>query len=251
MIFTNFIGVIGYGRMGRRIVNTLSSSRSNVVICFLNPDSPKLSLNYKELNDRCDDNVIFTKTPAHVFNMVDELIVAVRPDQLETVAERYSTYLNHDNWLISVAAGVKRQKLIELFPKVPSSQIIRIMPNIYVNSGSYVPYLSQPDNVHVHRKIMDLFGDRGVPIASEDDFEKYTKINGCTPALVAWLYQQFLRQNPPCELKGMTSAMISHNFCLTLKDLLRRDPQEIIDEVASPGGVTRASIDKLTESGGI
>lgn len=265
------VGIVGYGRMGRLIAQRLLND-GKAVSCLL-PTHPLLIE-----NPRCDDvtkhptGITFHRKPESFFSETETVILAIRPAHLEDLVKYTGSYVRSYHSIVSIMASTPTSTLKSAFPR---AHVTRIMPNIYINNRvSYIPYYHESNrNMSLVTK---LFKDnRLIKLEEEEHLDGFTKINSCSPALFSWMFQELsnviekytltgedcercVNVNIECDgscehqrhvankhIREETRRALLNALYLTAQDLERRHPQAIIDEVASPGGVTRASIDKL------
>lgn len=261
------VGIVGYGRMGGLIAKRLINDGKEVS-CLL-PTHPLLME-----SPRCDDirkspsGITFYRKPEAFFSETDIVVLAVRPAHLEQLAVCAAKYVRSYHSLISIMASTSTTSLKKIFPH---ANITRIMPNIYIdNKVSYIPYFHESERSKtLVSKVFE--GNRLIKLETESLIDGYTKINGCSPAMFSWMFQELsnvmdqyeiladecdvckdpkAQCNGSCEFfmketrKEARQALLNVLY-LTAQDLANRHPQTIINEVASPGGVTRATLDKL------
>lgn len=265
------VGIIGYGRMGGLIAQRLLNDGKSVS-CLL-PTHPVLME-----SQRCDDvvthpmGITFYRKPEPFFSENETIILAIRPAHLEHLVVCAGSYVRSYHSIVSIMASTTTSTLKEAFPR---AHITRIMPNIYINNRvSYIPYFHESNrNMNLTTKLFN--GNRLIRLDEEEHLDGFTKINSCSPALFSWMFQELsnviekytltstdctrcVNVNIECDgscehqryvtnkhMREETRRALLNALYLTAQDLENRHPQAIIDEVASPGGVTRASIDKL------
>jgi pyrroline-5-carboxylate reductase len=177
----------------------------------------------------------------------DAVILAVKPNALEIVAEKLD---GEASAIASVLGATSVARLRELFPGVP---VVRTMPTVATEIGEGVICHAPltPDDGDVGKRLVNLFGQLGHMAEVPDDLmDAATAVMGCSPAYLAVVVQNLAEAGTAAGLDSdQAYELVLETFAGTI-DLLRRyDPIEVRGAVASPGGSTEAGLESLADNG--
>lgn len=218
------LGLVGYGRLGHKIVNNLRETNSLIIGVRSSSkfDNPNLSftLELSNLTENCSD-----------------IILSLKKSSLKDL----SPIKSYSGNIISTMANVEHSELYHYFP---NSRVIRIMPNIYLDNITFLSRTSDDEKIvkriFPHAKL--------TPVKTCNQFEITTIVNGCGPALFSWMYRELYnygsRETDPEYIKRLLLDVIEN----THLHLHLEDPQNIINDVSSPGGLTEELIARLDKS---
>lgn len=182
--------------------------------------------------------------------MSDIVIIAIKPQIFAKVLLPLQSILS-ESLLLSIAAG----KTINEIQKYTANnrRIVRIMPNIGMSIGQsanllYTDKITESDKVLVE-SLLESTGKQ-YWLDSELEIDKLTPITGCAPAFYYKLSMELVN----CGVE----AGFSHDLVMKLvSDTFRasasyssndQEFKNLIDDVASKGGVTRAALEVMNSS---
>jgi pyrroline-5-carboxylate reductase len=249
------LGLIGYGRLGQKIVRNVNSDLSVMVGINQNSSttSQKKTLlchkesftqNKNKQSGVCepremDEKAKITYT-SDLFKLgcsCSDIIFSLKRSSLNDL-KVINSYRGN---IISAMAGVNRSELCLRFPQ---AKVIQIMPNIYMDN---ITYLNNDENdYHVIKKIFPR--SRLISVSTSKQLEVTTIVHGCSPALFSWLFQELYEYGRQTNDPVYTKQMILDVMESTFRELHYEDPQNIIDTVTSPNGITEKLIKKLKHS---
>ena len=182
----------------------------------------------------------------------DIIILAVRPQNLDKLAKEIHTHLHKKKLLISILAGVTRDKLRNYFPDIP---ILRVMPNIAVETGSgVIGIVESPDITPDLKKLIDeIFKPLGILYwLPEDKMNALSALTGSGPAFACIMIESMIDAAihmgfKPEEGRHLTLEMLA-GVVKMLKET-NKHPAEVKWEVTSPAGITIAGIRCLEKNG--
>jgi pyrroline-5-carboxylate reductase len=178
------------------------------------------------------------------------VVLAVRPPDVAGVLSGIGPFLG-DRALVSVAAGVRVERLLESLPQ--GARAGRVMPNVAVAVGRGVLLLAEGTLGERLESVETLFALSGsvVPVA-EELFDEATAVSGCGPGFVALFAEALAGAAVGAGLDEATAARLVAATLAGTAGLLDagQDPGELWRGVAVPGGMTAAGIDEL-EAGGL
>jgi pyrroline-5-carboxylate reductase len=247
------IALIGGGHMGGALAaGWLRTKRSGVtadrlVIVDPSPGEPVQDLVEKH-GVRCVDAL-----DAALAAEMDLVVLAVKPQALETVAAPLAPLLGKDTALISIMAGVSLNRLSMAFG---DRAIVRVMPNMPASVGAGVSVcVTNEAGGALEKTVTKLFKPVGSVEWVKDErlIGAVTAVSGSGPAYVFLLAEALAgagtAEGLPRDLaeKLARETIIGAGALLASSD---KSPQELRRSITSPGGTTQAALDALMGSGG-
>lgn len=228
-------GCIGCGNMGSAILSGLESQEDISLIGYDPSGNVPCTA--------CDSNI-------ELAAQADFIMLAVKPDSVETVLETIQPALTEDKVIISIAAGVSMETLKKHSGgKCP---VIRCMPNTPAMVGEGIFAFCFEDHALSDEQktaVQAMFKQIGqVMILPESKFNAFTSIAGCGPAYVLYF------------IEAVTEAAVSVGFsrpdATEMAINLFKGTTKLADEsdfhlsqlremVCSPAGVTIAAVNHM------
>jgi len=248
------IAVIGIGNMGGAIARGLYSKKvvePSQLVCTARTDKTL------DAAAKAIPGVIVTKDNAKAAEMADIIIFAVKPWLLEEIARPIAEKVDLSNKLvISVAAGIGLDRLTGIFtgPDGNIPHVAYLIPNIATEVGSGVSVwcgrnLSDKDKT----SIKDLFGAIGlVKEIDEKQMGAAIAIESCG---IAYIFRYIHAMTEGGVELGFRPADAQELVMGTMKgaiDLLKHTglhPEQMIDRVTTPGGMTIKGLNAMEEAG--
>lgn len=244
------IGFIGCGNMASAIIsgliksNTFSSTEINAYDVY----APACEKAKKEFNINILENA------CEVIKNSDTVILAVKPNIIQSVLENtYKDIKKQNPLIISIAAG-KNIEFISSFVN-DNARIVRVMPNINAKVSEAISAYTANKNVSEEDKqnVEKIFSSVGEVIYLEENFfSLFGVLGGCTPALAYMFIDELARAGVKHGMKKDVALKISAQAVLgSAKMILKSNehPYELIDKVCSPGGTTIEAVTSLQSDG--
>jgi pyrroline-5-carboxylate reductase len=256
----NKIGIIGFGNMGKAIGEQLKAKYS---IWALDKDKTKTQ-------DLCGikvaDNII------DLLNNVDTVILAVKPQDFETLLTEIKDYVK-DKLIISIAAGLTTAYLEKALGNV---RVIRAMPNIAAKIGAGITGLCKgkfatDSDLNFAKKVFAHLG--ATLIVKEEMMNAVTAISGSGPGYFYDLLEaqkiddQISLDKISKEFKqALTKAAYAISFDVEQAEILAEaiikgsiallkatglTPAELKKQITSKGGTTEAGLNVLHRGGSL
>lgn len=242
------LAVIGGGKMGEAIVAGMLSAgvvgREHVVVA-----EPSESRRRK-LQETLDLNCV--ECAGQAVDGATIVLLAVKPQVIEEVVSGISGRTG-DALVLSIAAGITCSRLEALLPV--ATPVVRVMPNAPVMAGQGMSVISGGTHATDRQieQVGELFGSVGKSVVLPESFQDVaTAISGCGPAYVAIVIDSLARAGVRHGLSKDIAQLLAVQTIRGTIDLLEKTgmhPGELVDVVASPGGVTAAAIEVLEASG--
>ncbi len=242
------VGFIGTGNMASALI-------SGMISAGFKPNNIFASSPRKEHLDSLSSafDIQTSADNADVFKASEIIVFAVKPNKLKTVLEEFNKGNSaEEKLIISVAAGIKISDIeLHLSRK---QRIIRAMPNTPSSIGMGVTAICHNKNTakHDQENAEELFGCVGKVVQiQEEAMDFFTALIGSGPAYVFYLIESLLESSKEMKVdekmrKDMISSMIAGSAELAL--ISENSPQQLRENVTSPGGVTERAIEEFDKN---
>ena len=240
------IGFIGIGNMGQAIaLNLVKINDYQIFATAKNQD--KLESFAKQ------NNMTALKTNQELVEQSDVVILAVKPNLIETVLKEIQPTLTNQKIIVSLAAGITIEQIEKMIST--DSPIIRVMPNIAASVGESATAIVGNNNASEQQfqTVTDIFENCGevYPI-DEKDFPAFISLAGSSPAIMFILIDALSRAGVKHGITKEQATKIATQAMLGSAELLKEtneNPWNLVDKVSSPGGTTVAGVLALKEAG--
>ena len=234
------VGFLGAGNMGGAMAAGLAGRRDLTLAAF-DPDRTRLD----DLAGRTGLEPM--PSAADLATASDYLILAVKPQQVQTLLEEISPGLRPGTCLVSIAAGIPLAKLRPWSAGV--CPVVRVMPNTpaLVGAGVFAlclddPALSQEQQEFVQALFLGL-GE--VHVLPERLFDPFTAVIGSGPAYVFYFMEALVESAvtmgiPRPTAVSMIKSLLSGSVRLSQES--GRSLAELREMVCSPAGSTLAGL---------
>jgi pyrroline-5-carboxylate reductase len=184
-------------------------------------------------------------SPRELVEASDALVLAFPPSRIGEVAPS----LTGSPLILSLLGATPLETLSGHFP---DSQVIRLMPNLAVETNDGVVCMSVDADQEAKAKVLPLLESLGMVVELEDSvMDAATAVMGCSPAYFAKIADALAGVGVEEGLDpDVCLAMVAQSLAGTASLLGRRTPFEISVAVAHPGGSTEAGLEALAEAGG-
>jgi len=231
----NFL-FLGFGKMGGAIFhNFLQKNIKKENIATIDPSNSSADFkDISEIKNRKFDVVIF----------------AIKPQNSEEILQKFAkSNLFHENTIfISILAG----KNISFFEKFLGNdkKIVRVMPNlpILINEGISGYFSNKNLKNNEEKVIIDLFG-QNIKVEKEDLIHQITAISGSGPAYLFLFAKNMVEAAVEIGLNQDQAQKLAIQTIFGASKMLLEEQniEQLIDNVASKGGTTRAALDVFND----
>ena len=251
------IAILGGGRIGEALLSGLLSSgwrdASEVVVTDRGEER------VAELRERY--GVEATSDNASAVAEAGLVVVAVKPQDIDTLLAQIGTHLTTEQTVVSVAAAIPTAYIEErIADGVP---VVRAMPNAPavvhegmagLCGGSHASEenlsLAQEEHLAAAEDVLRHLGS--VVRVREEHMDAVTAVSGSGPAYFALLAEAMIEAGLLLGLSREVSTELVVQTMLGTAKLLRDEklhPVELREAVTSPGGTTIAAIHELESAG--
>ncbi len=240
------IAILGTGKIGESLLAGLRSSDWADIVA-----SSRREERANELRER--HGVEATTSNAEAIKGADVVVVAVKPQDIETLLGEIGHLLKPDQTVLSVAAAVTTARIERhVADDVP---VVRSMPN--APSTVHEGIAGMCAGRHAAREHLDRAGTvlravGDVVEIPEEQMDAITAVSGSGPAYYALLAEAMIEAGILLGLSREVSTRLVVQTMLGTAKLLRDErvhPVELREAVTSPGGTTIRAIRELEQAG--
>src|SRR3954470_5840203 len=240
------IAILGAGKIGEALLAGLRNSDWANLIASCRREERAL-----ELTERLGVEATTSNTEA--IKGADVVVLAVKPQDVETLLGEVGHLLTAGQTVISVAAAITTATIERhLGPKVP---VVRAMPNAPSTvhdgiAGMCAGRNAQREHMDRAGTVLRAVGD--VVEVGESSMDAITAVSGSGPAYYALLAEAMIEAGLLLGLSREVSTKLVVQTMLGTARLLRDEnmhPVELREAVTSPGGTTIRAIRELEQAG--
>jgi pyrroline-5-carboxylate reductase len=240
--------IIGAGNMGKTYARSFLTSRFIAAA-----DLFILDKNKENVASLIDIPVGNMYTDAGEFiRQTDIIILAVKPQDFQTLANQIKSYTQQEQLILSIMAGIKVQTISE---SMNAPKVVRCMPNLPAQVGmSMTVFTSSPA---IDKKelfiIQNLINTTGKSVYVEDEgmLDAATAISGSGPAYVYYFMEAMIQAGVKMGFTPSQAEMLVNQTFMGAVHLHNQSEltcEEWIKRVASKGGTTEAALKVLSEN---
>lgn len=247
---TKNIGFIGGGNMASSLINGLiASGHSSQKIWVSDLDKEKLQVLAANLK------INITTDNETVINECEVVVLAVKPQIMQTVSESISRAISQNNVLVvSIAAGVSQDSLSSWLGE--NTAIVRCMPNTPALVLTGATALHANDKVSNRQRDLAENILRSVGIAiwvdRETELDAVTAVSGSGPAYFFLLMEAMEKTAIELGLDEHTASLLVQQTALGAAKIALESPDspgQLRAKVTSPGGTTQRAIETFQQGG--
>lgn len=242
------IAVLGAGNMGTALLRGIlhSSWAKDAELTASHPRREKVNALAKELPVRWTTSNREAASVAHV------VVVAVKPQIIDSVLREIKSSLAKDALLISIAAGVPTHRIERIVGRV---SVVRAMPNVAtvvrlgataIAGGEY----ARPEHIQEARRIFESVGV--VVELGEYLMDAVTGLSGTGPMYIFQIIEGLSDAGVRVGLSRDVSNTLTIQTVLGAAKMaqeLKQHPGVLKDLVTSPGGTAIAALHSLERNG--
>ncbi len=245
------IGFLGGGNMAEALIKGITSAGLYQGSQIIASDIKGERLEHLQSQysiDTTDDNSKLAKD-------VEILVLSVKPQNIAEAMNGIKDALNPDVLIISIAAGIKTQKIADILGDRP---IVRVMPNTpaLIGEGAAALYANEKAKPMV-AKAEKIFSSVGLAVVVEDEalMDSVTAVSGSGPAYFFLLIEEMINSGEELGLKRETAKELvlqtakGATLLAESADKQNQTPAELRKKVTSPGGTTEAALKIFNQKG--
>ena len=248
MSFAYQFGFIGMGNMGYAILKGLLHRYSPEDVVFSARNKEKMA------DVTAKTNVVPAFNNVKCAENSKYLVLAVKPQQFDTVIQEIKSVITGEQVIISIAPGISIENLQGRFGK--KCRIVRAMPNTpaLVGEGmTAVSYDGKQFTDEEQKTIRSLFESFGKMVLVEEKLmDAVVCASGSSPAYVYLFIEALADSAVKYGIpRAMAYELVAQTVLGSAKMVLEtgEHPGKLKDQVCSPGGTTIAAVSALEEYG--
>ena len=230
----NSIGILGFGNMGEAIAKGVLKAHPDCLIFAYDKSKEKPE------NSSSKRKIQTCNSCKELFDSVDTIIFAVKPQDINIVLEEIASFSAEKN-IISIIAG----KPISVFTKkIKTNNICRFMPNIAAQSGcssTAVAFYEKADEEFKTSAISIAESIGNAFIIPEKQMPAFTALSGSGIAFVFQFIHALAMGGVRSGISYDESLKIVLNTFTGAYETLKntgKKPMDLVTAVSSPSGIT-------------
>lgn len=241
------IGFIGAGNMARSLIGGLIKNTTkglNILACDTSADQLALlekSLDYPSCLSVSTDNAAIAES--------DIIVLAVKPQIMQSVATGIEPHIKPGSLVISIAAGISVQSLEHWLGTIA---IVRAMPNTpaLIQKGATGLYANAKVSEEQKSATDTILSAVGITcwVESEPLIDAVTAVSGSGPAYFFLFTELIAQAGKDMGLDNSVAETLAKQTCLGA-GLLASESQDSLttlrEKVTSPGGTTEQAINRF------
>ncbi len=237
------IGFIGAGQMATALARGFVAAQEKddgPAISFFDP-SPEACAQFSK---SISTATLLADAP-EVVTTADIVFLAVKPQILPAVLDSIATVVTTDVLLVSIAAGVR---LDVICGRTRSDRVIRVMPNTpCLISKAATAFSPAPGATATDcAAVQNLLDSVGIAYQlSENCLDAVTGLSGSGPAYIYTVVQALCAGGVAMGLSEDVALQLAAQTAKGAAEMILQTglpPQQLIDQVTSPGGTTLAGL---------
>lgn len=243
------ISIIGGGNMGSAIAFGLASSSNDVAkeITIINRRQSRADEIIK-----AGFNINSIANDSSSLQDADIVIIAVKPWLVEDVLTTHQKKLNSKQFIISVAASVTLEQLEKWTPL--GTPIFRVMPNTAISIKESMTFISSYSaDENQNNIVLNLFSQLGkAELVDEALFPALTSLTSCGIAFAFRYIRAAMEGGVEMGIKPTDAKKYVIQTLRGAANLLEENnshPEEEIDKVTTPGGITIKGLNEMEHAG--
>jgi len=231
------VGFIGGGNMAEAIIKGIVDRHGKEIMVSEPRDERRayLGKTYR---------IQTTSNNKEVATHCDIIIIAVKPQDIDSVLKEVSDVISSEKTVVSIVAGIT---LSYLSSRLKTLKIVRIMPNTPALVQEGMSVMSMHECIHDKDigLIRDIFMSIGrLLVLSEKYMDAVTALSGSGPAFFAYFVEAMIEGAVKMGLGKEDATALAVQTLLGTSKLLDTGltPLKLIEMVKSPGGTTAAGL---------
>ncbi len=239
------LGFVGTGRIARALIAGLSQREQTVLVGFDKEPAALASI-------AADYPLLPCHSIEEVALKAQVIIIAVKPYQMEEVLGALKPSLTTDHLLVSVAAGISSEYIRKNAGE--NIRVIRVMPNTPAFVGEGMTALCRGKMASEADILLasTLFSSIGrVAILDELQMDAATALSGSGPAYMFHILNSLAEGGVQCGLSRQEALLLGAQTMIGAAKMVlsgRKGPEELKQEVTTPGGTTEAGLKIMDEN---
>ena len=241
------IGLIGGGNMAQAIIaGLLKSGRSSGDILVSDPNQDcRKALAEMGITSFADSSPVMAQT--------DLIVLAVKPQIIDSVLTNLADSLKATQVIISIAAGVTIHNIRRQLNDT-QNPVVRVMPNTPALIGEGMSALASDRalSYEIKTAVQEIFDACGQAlwVPSEDAIDAVTAVSGSGPAYFFLMIENLINTGVRLGLSPEVARALVIQTAKGAAGMVKAsdvDPSVLRERVTSPGGTTEAALNVFNE----
>lgn len=233
---------IGFGNMGSAIVDAIFKKRCFDQITVIEPDN-------KKTKDLKKQTILTDIKISKEINKSKYVWICVKPQLFNKISLDLKSFLDQDQILISIMAGITKNQIIE---QTNHLKVVRIMPNTPAQISKGISVWNTTNNINSDEKTiiensLNSFG-KSIYVEKEEIINLSTALSGSGPGFFYRILESFIIAGEKAGLDKTISKKLAIETFIGSAELINSSsytPEELRIAVTSPGGTTEAGLNYL------
>ena len=245
-MFTGTLGFLGFGNMGQAIARGLIDTQT-----FAPESLAVYDIAPKKCKPFAAEGVREADSPESLAEMSDALLLAPKPQDMESALESIRSAWKPEIPIISIAAGISTGYIHGKLS--PEARVARVMPNTPALVGAGAAGIAYSANAQEGDRELARTVFKAVGVAEEVPeaaMDAVTALSGSGPAYYFYLVECFVAAAVKLGLTEDQATRLATQTLLGAGKLLAEsgEPAAVLRErVTSKGGTTAAALDVLQQ----
>ena len=231
------IGFFGAGKMAEGILSAIPSKKGVLMAEKVAERAAELKAKY---------GVKTTDDVKEVAKKAQLLFLAVRPQDVASVADEVRDILTSGQTIVSIVAGKTLARLREAFGR--KVRLIRVMPNLALRANAGMCAITSAPRTPKEdvEAVEAILGGAGATVVlKERDFDAVTALSGSGPAYFAYMEEAMVEGGIALGLKPAVARLLAEQTMYGTAKFLRESGMPLrpfIEGVCTKGGTTAAGM---------
>ncbi|HEX21494.1 MAG TPA: pyrroline-5-carboxylate reductase [Actinobacteria bacterium] len=243
------VAFIGAGKMAEALIKGAVDTRALLPADIIAVDIDNKRLEYIEKTygvTTSNDNI-------EAARQAKTIILAVKPQVIDSVLENIRTAGLSGKLIISIAAGVTTKHILAILGS--ELNLVRVMPNAPALVSRGISAIAAPPNLsEAEQGLIDkIFRSVGeVVFLDESLINQVTAISGSGPAYFFYFVKTLIQAGVDIGLTKKVATQLAKATIMgaaVMLDATELETEELIAMVASKGGTTEAALKEFDQSG--
>ena len=239
------ITFIGGGKMAEALIKGMREAGSKEDILVSEPQEQRREF----LKERYGVGV--THDNAEAAEQASIIVLAVKPQQMDSAIEDIASVVDGSKTVVSIAAGITLKYYQD---RLGTERIVRVMPNMGALKGESMSVLSFCDcfNDADTNRVKEIFMSSGAAISlPERHMDAVTALSGSGPAFIALFIECMIEAGVSLGLTRDNATVLALQTLRGTTEVLDGGPTpaQLIEMVRSPGGTTTEGLATFEELG--
>ena len=238
------LAIIGGGNLGKSILNGLVNSENSIF--------DKIFITRRNIDlikDLESNTVTVTSDNILAAREADVIILAIKPFKIEGVLDEIRAVLSKNKIIISVVTGTG----ISTIKKYSDAKVYRAMPNTAIAIKQSITMIAGGYDDESNKIVKDIFDQVGETVEIEEEMMGAATVFGASGIAFALRYLRAATQGGiEIGFSSKTSQFIAAQTVKGACELILQNgthPEEEIDKVTTPRGVTISGLNEMEHQG--